>query len=811
MRETITTYLVVVAAVLLSCPSVHAAKYEFTIEPTIEEISICEVEDADGKTYSKFETSSHFFIANIGMPDIPYEVRYIEVPTYSKDFKVKIKEVVTGISAKLESPIIPHQDNVSWNNFIGGGILPLDSNVMVCTETPKAYVIDDYFHDAERHIIKIAAPVYSYDALATCITPYTKIDLCLEYRICAPYEMKHRPSPGTLEVSACTILGPSPVLPDIPTDNAVLSGKNYHIITSSLYQDEFDLLVALKRSKGLNVRIHNIEEILSNTEGRDDAERLRNWMKKSMLPKYNRNYVLLVGGPNTNMPIRKFHRLSEYKDNNNGDTSFDSYYYVPTDRYFTDLSTDYPLSLQEDGINYSCGLDSISYSPSVAVGRIIVNNSFELRNYINKLVDYELYPGHGNTEYLSKGVAVRSYDAIDKNTQSLFNEFQLFGNVLHMNDNNASTYELLKPTGADVIREMSNAGITSIMGHGNPLQIFVAGKDSKKVHYIQPLSVRSLGTESQSGYENSFDLMGNCHSPGILYSIACSTVPLDSYLGQGRIHNMGTAFTTAGLFGGVAYIGNTRTGYSYSSDLEVEFGEWINTFPIGKAYLYSKNGVNAKPSNLLKANHCIYTNILIGDPNFRVWNGSPSIFNATYIKTSAGIELRSNSMQGAYVNINNGFTCIDSYYCGYNVDRYTLPFSRIECENDNGETGICCQFLLDKSNYLPFTGLVVDNALIKSRRYFVLNDRLNLDSSNAESITIGENGNLTFRCLQDFSSMGALSVASGGVLTIDSDKTVSLNNDKITGSGKLKITGSSISITGNFHADYGASFSISTN
>ena len=76
------------------------------------------------------------------------------------------------------------------------------------------------------------------------------------------------------------------------------------------------------------------------------------------------------------------------------------------------------------------------------------------------------------------------------------------------------------------------------------------------------------------------DRINNYNSPSILYSTACTVALFDKITGYAynvdtkqyqfiesnvKEYNPASAFTTAGRFGGVAFLGNSREGYWYES------------------------------------------------------------------------------------------------------------------------------------------------------------------------------------------------------------------------------------------------------
>ncbi len=810
-------------ASLLFPTTAAADTFSFSVNPGFNDVGMEVITGYDGCEYTRLSCDGCAYLSETGLPDIPYRIYEIEVPTYSNGFSVSIESCSMGGDVWLNAPVWPHQPPVSLNDNPADFFTPLSDEALAADIQPLPVVFDDDFQKGRIHTVRIGVPLYSHSSGAMSLTPYEAVDLQLEYQLCAPEEMCHRPVGLQTEVFECTLRGAQDDLTfegNLPEDYfaGLVPGEPnfgyYYIITPEEFVDDLDMLVALKRAKGLDVRVHCIEDIVASTDGCDDAERLREWLYGELKDKFNRSHVLLVGGNKTSMPIRKFRKFESF-DGDNENLPFDDDKYIPSDAYFSDLSTKYKLDLGMDGENYSCYLynTSTKYSPTVPVGRLIVRNSEEIHNYISKLADYELLPGHGDTSYLGKGVSVMQSDGLIYSKVSLFDGLTFRGSLIKMTDNGNGTFEGNRPTGKEVITEMSDAGIVSLNGHGGPMFIGVSGLNDTNEQenlphqlrnrwhwrYVKPLRNHfdsGIGTYHQFEYDNSFDELNNYHRPGILYSIGCHTVPLDTFgEEEGKPYNIGSAFTVAGLFGGVAYIGNTRSGYFYtSSKIEQRFGELLNSInSIGQTHMDSKKATTDR--------HCQMTNILIGDPELRVWNGIPSDMNVTHTPTANNDALIFSNVKQTPLCISNGSDWFQTFTSL--SESWTISLQDFSAGNCYGESGCCGQIFISKSGYIPFTKLYVHDARINSKRTFVLNNNLYLNGNVGETISILNGGCLTLNCLKDISLSNSLKINRGGQVSLVSNGKISLEAATVDKGGILNANGDSVTLLPGFSVEKG--------
>jgi hypothetical protein len=104
---------------------------------------------------------------------------------------------------------------------------------------------------------------------------------------------------------------------------------------------------------------------------------------------------------------------------------------------------------------------------------------------------------------------------------------------------------------------------------------------------------RDLNHYAVAENNNGLDNLTNSNYPCVLYAISCNVTPFDltSKNGNERAMNCGEAFTTLSQTGGVAFLGNTRSGYvGCSAEMYKLFIENIleGYFHLGEAEFRSK-------------------------------------------------------------------------------------------------------------------------------------------------------------------------------------------------------------------------------
>jgi len=172
-----------------------------------------------------------------------------------------------------------------------------------------------------------------------------------------------------------------------PENFSIPSGEiDYVIITPTAWRDALSDLVDL-RTKSFKTLVYNAENIIQYHEGRDNAEKIRNFLQELYIY-HNLKFVLLVGDVN-HIPIRYVFNPDGANDDQYGFNET----YKPTDLYYSCLYGDWDIDgdnvFGESSKYCSEGVDEIFWEFNVAVGRIPANTIDDVLHYVEKVIHYE--------------------------------------------------------------------------------------------------------------------------------------------------------------------------------------------------------------------------------------------------------------------------------------------------------------------------------------------------------------------------------------------------------------------------------------
>ena len=195
--------------------------------------------------------------------------------------------------------------------------------------------------------------------------------------------------------------------PSQPVVNENLDIYNLLIITPQAFEDIFQPLVEFKNAHGMKTMMKSVEDILSNYQGRDGAEKIKYFIKDA-IEQWGIKYVLLVGGkksmwtgnwgmdgPNKVddslwwIPVR-YSALKDFLPGSWGEGGYLS------DLYFADIyDANGNLSTWDSNGDGKFaewtekGVDIRDLYPDVYVGRLPCRNEDEAKTMVDKIMNYE--------------------------------------------------------------------------------------------------------------------------------------------------------------------------------------------------------------------------------------------------------------------------------------------------------------------------------------------------------------------------------------------------------------------------------------
>jgi len=387
--------------------------------------------------------------------------------------------------------------------------------------------------------------------------------------------------------------------PAMPYAKAVLQdddlGFDYVIITATGYDTVFQRLADWKTRKGVKAVVRDVAWITATYPGRDDAERLRNYLKT--LPDSGARYVLL-GGDVAVVPFRKAFAMNcEW----GGHVREDS---LPCDLYFADLDGTWDAN----GNNvFGEVADSVDLYADVAVGRAPVDQISEAQGFVRKVMDYEhaSVPGYQN-----KGLFFAMLLWVNPYTDQGIHKNRIEQQSFPSGYNLTKLYQSLgNESRASVMQAMrDNQNFMNHDGHGW-IDVMACGDGSQNY-----LRTGDGDTITNSG----------C---GILYSIGCWTTAFD-------FTSIGEAFVANPHGGTVATIGNSsygwgspgNPGFGYSDKFDNHFWHAVTSegaYRVGDALAAAKAyyAPFSRDRNVYRWHQ--YELNLMGDPEMPVWTALP--------------------------------------------------------------------------------------------------------------------------------------------------------------------------------------------
>lgn len=459
----------------------------------------------------------------------------------------------------------------------------------------------------------------------------------------------------------------------------------YTIITSQALQGYFNNFVNYKRSKGLNVGVVNTNSIYNYYQGdgasnlNDNAGKIRGYLRE--LYELGGTWVLLAGDFSV-VPIRYGcgwdNESWDYTYYENGQLiTIEDAYKIPADLYFADRNGNW--NVDGDEWTGQPNDDHPDYYPELFVGRLLCTSGQEIINWTNKLIKYEQNPGNGNPEYVIKCFMIESDQMQDGNqAENVKNHLPSFNTNIWHELPNANSANPTFPKAHQVLTEMNNRyGFYGWFGHGAPTDVTTMSAYYNKMPRwcLNAEDAVEFSTNQVLETQDALDNLTNIDHPAIIYSIGCDHTPFDNYHTNPNDYNMGESFTVNNLAGGVAFLGNTRFGFVYSSyKFFQSFADLIEggNRHLGVAELISKY-------NKCTISHYLnYSHNLVGCPETQIHTAIPMEKKSIYLNPK---ELPNEfKIIGNYPNPFNPVTNIKytiPYNCDVQIKIYDLMGSEV--------------------------------------------------------------------------------------------------------------------------------------
>lgn len=826
--------LQVVALLLATTLWMHplAARSE-TISATID-FSNYELgeETVDGTTYTTFTYPDVDYTETPGAPRMPIKYVRFAVPHNACEFKV---EHSTGGTVKLltEHRIIPAQEPVPASQTSEPEFtLPDEQIYSSASWWPESTVSIEnrgFLYGYNQIVTVAVAPAQCIPGgnvlmasrsvtvkLTYSTTPSAKNkSALLSGKELAPRLAARSQADIDWQAEDVKSIVINPGLVDslkIQVDSALImkgkpAGDVYCIITNRALEQSLQRLAGWKRQKGYKVIITCIEDILSMPEVQngdevsginDDAGKLRQYLA-NLYDTHEVKFVLLAGDSAV-VPIRY---------GNGYDSDPRHFQHIPSDLYFADYNGNWA----SDGDDrYGEPADKIDYYPEVFIGRLLCSTPEDVANYTEKLIRYELNPGNGDYSYLDNAIYTQEEqmdykyhhaDTLARMCIDMFPDYK----IISEDDENDRI-----PTGAQVVEEMNNNryAFSSFNGHGNPEGVAVNNAESSMwkgaAYGISALDDQRVYFLEETN--NGLDNLTNYDYPMVSYSISCILMPYDKFViddFDGGIYNLkwnfGRVYTCGGLYGGPAFIGNTRAGWIIPSfNLEKDFIEVLKsgTYCIGKTEAMSK----AYYDGIIYSHWVRIVHNLLGCPEFEMWTGIPTKY------TQLGTMQTSNSV------IISGKDLPNSTIAYRESGLSLVPEKKITAKGtyeNISKVDLNHPVTVYKHNCIPYIlPLFLQNATVDYADSFQASTVKIGNSVSARrtkgDYVIEDGGSLIIEASGDVEINSGTIIDTGGRLIIKSDGKITINGGTVKKGGKLKICAKEIEIDKGFNVENGGIF-----
>jgi len=391
------------------------------------------------------------------------------------------------------------------------------------------------------------------------------------------------------------------------------------IITNQAFSSGFQEIADWKTKKGIPAKIVTTEWIDQNYNGVDLQEKIRKFITYAF---HNWGTIwFLMGGDVEVVPVR-FAWISHFNDDQliecipQGE-------FIPTDWYYSCLEgnwnadgdmtfgeADWNRSNNGTFVHAGSAIDDVDLESDVFVGRVPVRDSLDLSHYKTKYFNYVK-----STTNNKRNILLFSANSGGLNSNQM--DLYVVPKIPFTPDREyecINTYQSFCATKQDVLNNINgsnNIDYHIICGYGHGF-------------------VTSFGACKDLIQKEEIENLTNTNTDQIIYNNHCLTMAFDKdCIAKAYLNN---------VHGGVAYIGNTRFGWS--GDLSRLNGPFIDNLFNKRQYNIGKALFNAKNKNINNSatdgtdRWNFFTHNLYGDPEMPIWTNNPQNLNVSVSPTA---------------------------------------------------------------------------------------------------------------------------------------------------------------------------------
>jgi len=518
----------------------------------------------------------------------------------------------------------------------------------------------------------------------------------------------------------------------------------YLLITSKAYLSYFQPLISWKIKKGVPARFMLLDDIFANYEGRDEAEKIRNFIKYAR-ENWGTIWVLL-GGDTDVVPYREAFAMDcqfgADPDENN----------IPCDLYFSDLDGDW----ETNGNNiFGEVADNVDLYPDVFVGRASVNSVSEVQAVVNKIITYEKSP--------QLGFQRRMLFAAELLWLLPYTNTGLGKDMIESECLPSGFYSITK-----LYEDSGNESDYSVIHALNNGQLFF-NHDGHAWNNVMGMGNGNLDISEVNELKNGPDYP-------VCFSIGCYPAAIDRDC-------IAEAFVANPNGGCIAFIGNSRYGWGspgnpglgYSDRFDHKFFECLfkdKIYNIGLALALAKAFYIPYSQNENVYRWCMYEINLLGDPEMPMWTDVPQNLTVTFPgNLPVGTSTIKITVMAGEEPVANARVCLQQ-----DLDVYTYGFTAANGQIDftvtlnNVATDL--NVTATAQNFIPYEGkinVISENAYVAVSEYTVDDSLFNGDGYINPGETIHLNMNFTNYGNQLAESVSAVLLSNDSTITVVED------------------------------------------
>jgi len=355
----------------------------------------------------------------------------------------------------------------------------------------------------------------------------------------------------------------------------LFTASNYDllIIAPDQWLSYLQPFVEHKENHGIKTKLVGLSECLT-MDGRDDAEKVKYYIKKE-IEEDGIKYVMLVGGRHGGVLHEKWWipvRYTNLDDNSDWEKSYLS------DLYFADVyKYEDGKIVFEDWDSNGNGVfaewtalskDILDLNPDVYVGRLACRSVGEVKNMVNKIIEYE--NSNAMQQNWFKRMILVGGDSYNDKHGYIEGEMATWEAYKNMREYDfepvkvwASEVDLNGDTIGSVIN--SGAGFAYFCGHGNPMS-WSTHRPNDFNSWCHGFNILDMVTKLKNRGMYPVVVIGGCHNSQFNVSIFNSFSKEKRYKGENAPECWSWVFMRFAEKGAIATIGNTGLGYHGDED-----------------------------------------------------------------------------------------------------------------------------------------------------------------------------------------------------------------------------------------------------